>query len=205
LANTTGSATGSGSFTSAASTLVTGAGSILAAVNNNISFGGSVNIGNLSDTSGSQISVATSGTGTLALNGDIFFDLFGGYNAGSLNASTNNDALVIAGANGFTIGAGANLRVASSVTPDGSWVAGSSWRLFDWTNLTGGVTGSFSNLPTLDGNFTNLPDLSSFNLSWDVSQLYTLGTITIVPEPGRALLVWLGLMLCFFRRRRPGF
>lgn len=205
LANTTGSATGSGSFTSAASTLVTGAGSILAAVNKNISFGGSVNIGNLSDTSASQISVATSGTGTLALNGDIFFDLFGGYNAGSLNASTNNDALVIAGANGFTIGAGANLRVASSVTPDGSWVAGSSWRLFDWTNLTGGVTGSFSNLPTLDGNFTNLPDLSSFNLSWDVSQLYTLGTITIVPEPGRALLVWLGLMLCFFRRRRPGF
>lgn len=205
LANTSGSATGSGAFTSAASTLVTGAGSILAAVNKNITFGGSVNVGNPSDTSGSQIAVSTSGTGTLALNGDIFFDLFGGFNTGSLNASTNHDALAVAGANGFTIGAGANLRVASSVTPDASWVAGSSWRLFDWSNLTGGVTGTFSNLPTLDGNFTNLPDLSSFNLAWDVSQLYTLGTITIVPEPGRALLVWLGLMLCFFRRRRQGF
>ncbi len=205
LANTSGSATGSGAFTSAASTLVTGAGSILASLNNNITFGGSVNVGNSLDIAGSQISLTTSGTGTTSLNGDIFFDLFGGYDSGSLNASTTNDMLVVSGTNGFSIGAGSNLRVTSSVAPDNSWVAGTSWKLFDWGNLTGGVTGTFTNLPTLDGNFTNLPDLSSFNLSWDVSQLYTLGTISIVPEPGRALLVWLGLMLCFFRRRRQGF
>jgi autotransporter-associated beta strand protein len=205
LANTAGSATGSGAVSTSAGTTLTGVGSIVAASGNNVTVGGSLILGNAGDTEGRQISVTTAGSGAMALNGDIFFDLFSGYDSGTLNSdATANDRLILSGTNGFTIGSGVNLWVNSSVAPDSSWVIGTSWRLFDWSALTGGVAGSFANLPTSDGNFANLPDLSSFNMSWDVSQLYTLGTITIVPEPSRALLLLLGLMLGLTRRRRRG-
>jgi hypothetical protein len=111
---------------------------------------------------------------------------------------------VVNGASGFSIGSGATLQVTTSLPIDGSWVAGTDWKLFDWAGLSGGVTGTFSNLADpAPFNHVNLPDLSSIGLAWDVSNLYTAGTImVVVPEPGRMLLVFLGLMGLFFRRRR---
>jgi hypothetical protein len=37
---------------------------------------------------------------------------------------------------------------------------------------------------------------------WDVSNFATNGTIMVVPEPGRALLLIAGLIAAFMRRRR---
>ena len=138
--------------------------------------------------------------------GDIVaFDLFCGQGSGTLNAQTgNNDQLVVNGTSGFSIGGTSTLQVSTSLPIDGSWVAGTEWKLFDWSGLSGGVTGTFSNLSDpAPFNYVNLPDLSSIGLAWDVSNLYTAGTImVVVPEPGRMLLVFLGLLGLGFRRRR---
>ena len=73
----------------------------------------------------------------------------------------------------------------------GTLVAGNSFNLFDW----GTTTGTFSsvNLPALGGP-----------LSWDVTSLYTNGTIVIIPEPTTAaLLGGLATLVMLRRRRNP--
>jgi MYXO-CTERM domain-containing protein len=69
-------------------------------------------------------------------------------------------------------------------------VAGDTFNLFDWSSATG--TFSTVNLPSLDTG-----------LAWDQSRLYSSGqiSVTVVPEPGAALLGGLG-MLALLRRRR---
>ncbi|MDB6119491.1 MAG: hypothetical protein JWO08_3272, partial [Verrucomicrobiaceae bacterium] len=48
-----------------------------------------------------------------------------------------------------------------------------------------------------------LPDLSGTpGLSWDVSRFTTSGSIVVVPEPGRVLLLCLGSLGLLMRRRR---
>ncbi|MCX5653456.1 MAG: PEP-CTERM sorting domain-containing protein [Planctomycetota bacterium] len=56
----------------------------------------------------------------------------------------------------------------------------------------GGRSGEFSTL--------SLPDLGS-GLSWDTSDLYTSGTITVVPEPATLALVLVGAAATVLRRR----
>jgi hypothetical protein len=58
----------------------------------------------------------------------------------------------------------------------------------------------------MNGNYTsdfvNLPDLG-LGRFWDISQLYTAGTIIVaVPEPGRLFLIILGFLALGWRRRR---
>jgi hypothetical protein len=70
---------------------------------------------------------------------------------------------------------------------------GDQWRLIDWATLGGAASGTFTtfDLPMLDGG-----------LMWNTSMLYTLGTVSIVPEPSRAVLLLLGLGAALLRRRR---
>lgn len=209
LANTSGSATGLGSLSTSSGTTLSGTGSISPAADKNVTVGGGFSIGNAADIAGSQISVSTSGTGAISVNGAIYFDLFSGHTTGVDNSATTTsaDRLVASSSQTFTIGAGATLNLATTIPIDNTWTAGSSWRLFDWSGLTGSeprVTGTFSNLNDTVGNFANLPDLSTYSLGWDVSQLYSQGLISVVvvPEPGRVLLMMLGLLALFMRRRR---
>lgn len=76
-----------------------------------------------------------------------------------------------------------------------TFTLGDSWDLFDWN---GSVTGTFSSIV--------LPNLSAYpSLTWNTSDLYSGGTIslTAVPEPARALLLFSALVaICLKRRRR---
>jgi len=63
---------------------------------------------------------------------------------------------------------------------------------FDLFNWDGGVNGTFAatNLPTLTGD-----------LSWDTSDLYNGGSVSVVPEPATAgMLVLSGLLIAAYRR-----
>lgn len=54
---------------------------------------------------------------------------------------------------------------------------------------------------------SRLPDLSSVGKSWDTSQIYSAGTISVinaVPEPSRAVLMLFGAAGLLLRRWRKG-
>ena len=82
-------------------------------------------------------------------------------------------------------------------------MAGDAWKLFDWSGILSGTA-------PVEGNngFSSivLPALGA-GYGWDVSQLFTTGVITVsgVPEPGRALMLLLGLLSLLTRRRRQIF
>lgn len=84
---------------------------------------------------------------------------------------------------------------------------GDTWMLFDWTTSLAGIGTSFNvgtNLRTgadgvVEGDL-DLPTLTGF--FWDVSNFATDGTIMVVPEPSRALLLIAGLTAALLRRRR---
>ena len=73
---------------------------------------------------------------------------------------------------------------------------GDQWTLLDWMSLAGSVSGDASQL-VLD-----LPNLDPW-LDWDVSQLFVNGSIIVVPEPSRTLLLALGGSAFLLIRRRP--
>ena len=201
-ANTTGSATGSGAFTSVAGTTLTGDGSIVLGNNINMTVGGNLVVGTVGGVAGSDLSLTSAGTGTIALNGKVSFDIFDGDGDGD-NTALPLTADLLSFGSGSTITLGGTLEITNTNALT-AWAAGDIWKLFDWTGLS--VTGTFSNLTSTQGNFTDLPDLSAFDpdLAWDVSNLYTFGTISVVliPEPSRAMLLLFGLLALGFRRRR---
>ena len=84
-----------------------------------------------------------------------------------------------------------------------SFLVGDKWQLIDWAGLTPTGTFTFTNVSgNYTSDFTDLPALTG-GLKWDISQLYITGTIIVaVPEPGRLLLIILGLMALGWRRRR---
>ncbi|QIF04877.1 autotransporter-associated beta strand repeat-containing protein [Roseimicrobium sp. ORNL1] len=97
--------------------------------------------------------------------------------------------------------------------------AGDTWTLLDWTGAFGAngfSTGT--NLRTggesalFEGNL-DLPDLSALagyaGHTWEISSLSDGGALTIsiagaVPEPSRAVLLWVGCTCLMWRRRRSG-
>ena len=105
-ANTSGSATGLGSVTVGRGGILAGNGIVAPAADNSITVDGTLLIGGLNDVP-RQLTLTTTGTGLTTVNGVVAFDLFSGQGSGTLNASTQNDQLVVNGANGFAIGSGA--------------------------------------------------------------------------------------------------
>jgi autotransporter-associated beta strand protein len=196
-ANTTAtsSATGTGSVTIDATSTLTGTGFINAGNDNSIFINGQLIVGDPAVSAAANLDLTTSGTGSTILGSTsiLRLDLFSGAGLGdnSANASAA-DQLRLLGALDIQSGALLRLGNPNNIT---SWADGDTFKLFDWSGLTS-VSGTFG----IDVTDLNLPSGASL----DVSNLFTLGTVTIaVPEPGRVALLMLGLGTTLLRRHRP--
>lgn len=163
--------------------------------------------GDLSVASGANLAFNLKTPGSHGLNAT--FDPITNLLTGVSGTSTDggNDRLIVGGAFG--------LDAASSITVTlGSGAVLSyqdTFDLLDWTgvdiplsyydNGDGLRTGG-----TADNTLWNLdlPDLTSINSQWfwDVSQFGSTGVIAIVPEPSRAVLLFVGIAGLMLRRRR---
>ena len=197
--NTTGSATGSGPVSVDVGATLGGDGFIAPVIHESIIVDGDLMVGMAGATTGADLALTTTGTGSTILNGKVGFDIFSGDGAGDNTAVLGAaDLLVLSGP--VTLGGTLAIGDPNALT---AWVDGDKWKLFDWA-LSGAPTGTFTNLTSTVGNFTDLPDLSTYSLAWDVSDIYNGGTISIVtiPEPSRMMLLLFGFMGLVLRRRR---
>lgn len=204
VSNLTGSGTGTGSV------FVTG----------NAHLGGS---GILAPAAGKQIQLATTSTLTVGdlhgsatpqalwlgdptnatsanihLQGTLQFDITG---AGSLAAwgdvaynstSTNAADLLVLSSTGMLDLSDAQIQLSALSTT--GWEDGQRWKLIDWSNQTP------DSLDTSGITLTN----SQFN---EFTLLTTIATdglyvVAVIPEPSKALLLFLGVSLSLFRRKR---
>lgn len=209
LTNASGSATGTGALMVNSGATLSGTGRAAPAGGQGISINGIVSVGNPSPVSGQTLTLSTSGLGTVEIGGRVVIDLFSGQGSGGVNNAASADRLILASEASVILGGGSVLNVVTSIPVDAGnsagWALGTTWQIIDWSGLTGGLTGSFGNLSgPSPSNYLNLPDLSAMGFAWDVSGLYTQGTIKValIPEPGRVLLLVLGLGAVVLRRRR---
>ena len=199
VTNTSGSATGSGNVFVTDSTIL-GTGVIAPASGGTVTIGsgGKVSVGDSGDATG-KVLIFTPASGTLSTtfetDSTLEVDLFSGAGSGD-NSSTSSAADRFRWGGSLTIDSGVTLKV-NNPNAMTSFNAGDIWRILDWTTIIGASspTGTFAtlDLPTLD-----------VTLDWDISSLYTAGTIGIVsvPEPSRAVLLLLGSAFFTLRRRR---
>ena len=199
VTNSTGSATGLGPVTVAAGATLGGTGRIAPAADVDISLSqATLQVG--LDLQGEAAAAAaltlhTSGSGaTRLLAGSVLeLDLISGAGLGDQSAETGAaDRLMVGGS--LVLGGNAVLRVGNPNRMD-AWMVGDTWRLFDWTTLSGTAEGTFTTF--------ELPVLPE-GLFWDTSALFDQGTLAIsfVPEPGRTAFIGLGLLFWLLRRKR---
>ena len=162
----------------------------------------------------SSIATAGDGTGTLTVNGNLTINPPASPIAPvaefTIQSGTTADKLVING--NFTLNDKSNIRVLFDPNSPFTPSFGQTWMLIDWTGiLTAGGFNVGQNLRTgtnSQGNEGNLdlPELSGENL-WRIENTFAgTGslTITVVPEPGRGMLVVGALAAMALRRRRHG-
>ncbi|WP_170157000.1 beta strand repeat-containing protein [Roseimicrobium gellanilyticum] len=112
----------------------------------------------------------------------------------------DHDSIVVSGT--LTLGKGGQI-VVEGWTP----AFGDVLDLFDWTSV---LINDFNNGAALSGNSRQggligdlaLPTLGA-GLSYDLTLFNTSGLLVVVPEPGKAFLLFFGLAAFCLRRRRP--
>lgn len=113
---------------------------------------------------------------------------------------TAHDYLNVGGA--LTLNADGRIVVSNfgSYTPS----MGDVFNLLDWVSLVPNTFNFGSRYQT--GAETSidldLPALSDPGLAWDTSRFQSLGVLVVVPEPGRVMLMLIGLLVFGLRRRR---
>jgi hypothetical protein len=130
--------------------------------------------------------------------------LFTNAETGTLNGAGYSDLLDVNAPDWNNIIFGTNyiLEVATALKATAlnttNWQNGDAWKLFDWSGITSGLAPAAPapanlNLPVLSGGAT-----------WDTSQVFTTGVISVVvvPERSRALLLLLSCLALAGRRRR---
>jgi autotransporter-associated beta strand protein len=197
--NTAGSGTGTGAITVASGATLGGNGFIAPGAGNNILVDGTLAAGSPGRASGEDLSISLLGASTLTLNNTIKFTLFTNAETGTLNGAGSSDLLDVNAPDWNNIIFGTNyiLEVATALNTT-NWQNGDAWKLFDWSGITSGLAPAAPapanlNLPVLSGGAT-----------WDTSQVFTTGVISVVvvPEPSRALLLLLSCLALVGRRHR---
>lgn len=118
------------------------------------------------------------------------------------DAGSNHDKLIFSGT--ITQETGAKIIVTSNgFVP----AAGQIFNLVDWGTISGTSFSTALGATTRTGatdssDDLDLPDISFTGLTWDTSLFSTYGIIVITPEPGRAVLLALGVAGFVLRRRR---
>lgn len=145
-----------------------------------------------------------------------------GADAGALNtkaliftpasSSTVAELQIVSGSSSDSISVGGNLTLNSfsNLVVNGtgySPVLGHMFTLIDWVGgltLGGFNAGASRNGSGDTGTNLDLPDISSSGYYWQISDMMSAGalTITVVPEPSRALLLLIGVIGMVIRRRR---
>ncbi|WP_166442612.1 autotransporter-associated beta strand repeat-containing protein [Phragmitibacter flavus] len=123
----------------------------------------------------------------------------------SFNAPGNHDHITITGT--LSLGSGTAGGVVTII--DNGYLAnaggGDIFNLLDWATLiTSGTFNpgtNFRNGGLGDGDLM-LPTLSNIDWVWDVSAFTTHGILVVIPEPGRMMLLLIGLGAVVLRRRR---
>ncbi len=193
ITNTSGSATGTGAVT------INGANAVLS--------GNGISTGTTTLTSG------TIKPGPATITGSGPGDGIGTLTIGNLNADAGTIAMQLSTANGISdrLSITGTLKLNPLNTIAVTFTGGTytetaldAWDLLDWGTLdntagfsaginlrSGGTGGGQLDLPTLNAGYY-----------WDVSSFLTTGAIVVVvPEPSRALLLFLGLTVAALRRR----
>jgi fibronectin-binding autotransporter adhesin len=125
-----------------------------------------------------------------------------------INPGGTSDRLNFVGTGTNTLLFDANLTItATTYTP----VAAETFNLLDWSGLSSSPTfaSRFSNIGRLFGNGDeasglDLPDISTSDYYWDMSNFTTNGTIAVmlVPEPSRAACLLIAGLAVFLRSSR---
>jgi len=192
--NSSGSATGTGAVSIIGGTLG-GTGFITPDSGNSVTISGtgSINPG------------AVSGdlSGTLTINGNLVMDASAGGMPTirmDIDGKSAGQFDRIVGVGNMTLDGTITVAFASGFTGS-TLVVGNSFDLFDWTTVD--ASGFNVNTDLV------LPNLSTFNLAWDISHFLDSGSaggvisvISSVPEPSRLLLLGMALGAGLMRRRR---
>ncbi len=194
-----GDHTGGSQYTVASGAVLGGTGHITPASGQDVVVNGRLVVGDnsLATSQAGTLTITTSGGGALVLNSGstVEFDLLGA-GTGTWNAG-DKLSFGAAGSSQLEMVGTVTLQVANPTSLT-NWVAGDSWQLFDWSGLSSPpASGSF----VLGNTFTTI--LLGTGKEWDLSRLYLDGSISIAPEPGRMVLVLVGLgWILTVRRRR---
>jgi len=181
---------GTGGFTVNSGGTLAGNGTVgVAGTLNVVNVGGTLAPGTSTETAAQRLDIY----GGLTSSGTLGFELFSvTLGAGS---AANSNSLKFFSNEQITLGG--TLAVSNNTgTVSTTWTEGTWFQLVDWNVVS---TGNRS------VNFTDISFLPALagGLQWDSSQFATDGRIyVVVPEPGRAVLLLVGLMVCAVRRRR---